>query len=127
MPASGKHNGFYETWKRYDCCELVASLERRRELFLITAAMVPAICELDLGDDVGIIEDRGILARIEGWAGVRRPRFRPAGDGHLRFRRDRQKPRAAWRAVGGDANDHQHVPDAGGLPPDDSGDSAGHD
>jgi hypothetical protein len=43
---------------------------RRRELFLITAAMVPAIGELDLGDDVGMIEDRGILARIEGWAGA---------------------------------------------------------
>jgi hypothetical protein len=36
---------------------------RRRELFLITAAMVPAIGELDLGDDLGMIEDRGILAR----------------------------------------------------------------
>ena len=43
---------------------------RRRELFLITAAMVPAIGELDLGDDLGMIEDRGILARIEGWAGA---------------------------------------------------------
>jgi hypothetical protein len=71
MPASGKHNGLYETWKRYDCCELVASnMGRRRELFLITAAMVPAIGELDLGDDLGMIEDRGILARIEGWAGA---------------------------------------------------------
>jgi hypothetical protein len=29
-----------------------------------------AIGELDLGDDVGMIEDRGILARIEGWAGA---------------------------------------------------------
>jgi hypothetical protein len=60
MPAFGKHNGFYETWKS---CELVAPQGRRRELLPITAAMVPAIGQLDLGDDVGMIEDRGILAR----------------------------------------------------------------
>lgn len=36
------------------------------KLFLITAAMVPAIGELDLGDGLGMIEDRAILAWIEG-------------------------------------------------------------
>jgi hypothetical protein len=41
-------------------------LRGRRQLFLITAAMVPAIGELDLGDDLGMIEDRAILAWIEG-------------------------------------------------------------
>jgi hypothetical protein len=84
MPASGKHNGFYETWKRYDCSELVASQGGRSELFLITAVIVPAIGELDLANDLGMIEDRGILARIEGWAGaakLQRGGGRPYGTG----------------------------------------------
>ncbi len=59
-------------------------------------------------------------------AAVRRPRFRAAGDGHLRLRRNRQEPRAARGTDGDDAKDHQHVPDAGGFPPDDPGDPARH-
>jgi hypothetical protein len=57
--------------------------KRRSELFLITAAMVPAIGELDLGDDVGMLEDHGILARIEGRAGAAKLQ---RGDGRLCIR-----------------------------------------